>query len=172
MHITRCTLCSACNIFSLISFLRIIPYVLSLMPVCLCVAPLDPGLETTPFPPAAPCTPSCGANAECQVVGGKGTCACLPGFYGRPELGCTPECITNSDCVPTRACINQRCVDPCAGSCGVQAECRVLNHNPICSCPRGYVGDPFRACHPAPEPGTALTSPSLPLLFPLPLVCI
>nr|XP_027235379.1 neurogenic locus notch homolog protein 3-like [Penaeus vannamei] len=152
MHITRCTLCSACNIFSLISFLRIIPYVLSLMPVCLCVAPLDPGLETTPFPPAAPCTPSCGANAECQVVGGKGTCACLPGFYGRPELGCTPECITNSDCVPTRACINQRCVDPCAGSCGVQAECRVLNHNPICSCPRGYVGDPFRACHPAPEP--------------------
>ncbi|KAK8736643.1 hypothetical protein OTU49_017434, partial [Cherax quadricarinatus] len=99
-----------------------------------------------PAPPVAPCTPSCGANAECQVFDGVGSCVCLSGFYGEPELGCTPECIINSHCVTTRACINQRCIDPCADSCGVDAICKVLNHNPICSCPDGYVGDPFRLC--------------------------
>lgn len=27
-------------------------------------------------------------------------------------------------------------------------DCIVINHNPICSCPRDYVGDPFERCQP------------------------
>lgn len=118
--------------------------------MCVCVAVTDE--PQPPAPPEAPCVPSCGANAECQVVEGVGTCTCLSGYYGRPELGCTPECVYNYHCVASRACINQRCIDPCVGACGVAALCEVLNHSPTCSCPKGHVGDPFRSCRPAPPP--------------------
>lgn len=30
----------------------------------------------------------------------------------------------------------------------VGARCQVVNHNPICSCPNNYVGDPFEQCVP------------------------
>jgi len=33
------------------------------------------------------------------------------------------------------------------GVCGISAKCDVVNHNPICSCPTGYIGDPFSACN-------------------------
>lgn len=39
-----------------------------------------------------------------------------------------------------------KCQDPCPGTCGLNAKCYVVNHNPICSCPAGYNGDPFRHC--------------------------
>lgn len=122
--------------------------------------PLDPGIGLPPAPPPpTACIPSCGANAECQVIEGIGTCVCLSGYYGLPELGCTPQCVTNSDCSTDQACINQRCIDPCVGSCAVEAECRVLNHNPICSCRVGYTGDPFRFCRPIPiVPGMHLST--------------
>lgn len=110
---------------------------------------LEPDVEHPPGPPPTACTPSCGANAECKVVGNRGTCTCLTGFLGRPELGCKPECITSLDCSYDRACVNQRCIDPCVGSCGLGAQCQVSNHNPICSCPKGMVGDPFRICQPS-----------------------
>lgn len=83
----------------------------------------------------------------------------MTGFLGRPELGCTPECITSLDCSYEHACVNQRCIDPCVGSCGLGAQCQVSNHNPICSCPKGMVGDPFRICQPAP-PGMLHVSSS------------
>ncbi|KAG7155061.1 Neurogenic locus Notch protein-like 4, partial [Homarus americanus] len=114
--------------------------------------PQEPTDPQPPAPPSPLCSPSCGDNAECQIVDGVGSCVCLSGYYGRPELGCTPECIINSDCVNTRACINQRCIDPCLGACGVEAFCNVVNHKPICACRKGYVGDPFRLCRPAPHP--------------------
>lgn len=44
------------------------------------------------------------------------------------------------------ACINQKCRDPCPGSCGSGAECRVVSHSPQCLCPPGYTGDAFRGC--------------------------
>ena len=40
----------------------------------------------------------------------------------------------------------QKCLDPCPGSCGVQAVCTVDAHNPICSCSTGFTGDPFTRC--------------------------
>lgn len=44
------------------------------------------------------------------------------------------------------ACQNQKCVDPCPGTCGLEARCQVINHYAACSCPPGYTGDPFNKC--------------------------
>lgn len=98
--------------------------------------------------PVNPCNPSpCGANAVCKERNGAGSCTCLPEYFGDPYSGCRPECVTNSDCDRSRACVNNKCVDPCPGTCGINAECRVVNHAPSCSCIPGYTGEPLRACN-------------------------
>lgn len=90
----------------------------------------------------------------CREQNGAGSCSCLPEFYGDPYTGCRPECVQNSDCDKRKACLNQKCVDPCPGTCGTNAECAVLNHSPICSCLPGYTGEPFTACHIIPQGNT------------------
>lgn len=93
-----------------------------------------------------PCLPSpCGPNSECKENGDKADCKCLREFIGIPP-NCRPECTSNTDCGTTKACINKKCQDPCPGSCGINAECRVVSHTPICLCPNGYTGDPFLQC--------------------------
>ena len=93
-----------------------------------------------------PCSPSpCGPNSVCREVNGQPVCSCVVGFLGTPPT-CRPECIVSSDCPLTQACSNQKCVDPCPGSCGFRATCNVVNHNPICSCPPDLTGDPFIQC--------------------------
>lgn len=52
----------------------------------------------------------------------------------------------SSDCSQNNACVNQKCIDPCPGTCGLNARCTVINHNPICSCSPEYTGDPFLRC--------------------------
>lgn len=100
-----------------------------------------------PPPTYNPCDPSpCGANALCD----NAICTCIQNYFGDPYIGCRPECTMNTDCHPTKSCINNRCVDPCPGTCGIQAACDVSNHIPSCSCPPGYIGDPFVACRPRP----------------------
>lgn len=38
-------------------------------------------------------------------------------------------------------------VDPCnPNPCGNNAECRARGERPVCSCPRGYDGDPLTSC--------------------------
>lgn len=69
------------------------------------------------------------------------------GFLGSPP-GCRPECIVSAECDQHLACINQKCKDPCPGTCGFNARCQVKSHNPICSCPTNYIGDPFEQCTP------------------------
>lgn len=96
--------------------------------------------------PQNPCVPNpCGSNSICKDNNGLATCSCMPDFYGAPP-NCRPECTVNSECDNTKSCIRQKCVDPCIGSCGQEAECRVVNHAPICSCRRGFEGDPFVKC--------------------------
>lgn len=68
------------------------------------------------------------------------------GYTGVPPL-CRPECTISSDCRQNQACSNQKCIDPCPGTCGVNAKCQVINHNPICSCPSGYTGNAFINCY-------------------------
>jgi len=97
-------------------------------------------------PPEVPCQPSpCGPNAECRVAGNQPSCSCLEGFVGAPP-NCRPECVSNSDCASHLACINQKCRDPCPGTCAPNAECRTISHVPRCTCIPGYTGDPFTQC--------------------------
>lgn len=94
-----------------------------------------------------PCHPSpCGPNAVCRERDGAGSCTCLPEYFGDPYTGCRPECVQNSDCDKSRACVNNKCKNPCLGTCGINAECRVQNHSPICLCFDGYTGDPSTHC--------------------------
>ncbi|KAJ8890112.1 hypothetical protein PR048_009619 [Dryococelus australis] len=106
---------------------------------------------TTPPTKADPCIPSpCGSNARCRTEGNYAMCECTPDYFGNPYEGCRPECLINSDCPQLRACIHNKCVDPCPGTCGVSAVCSVSNHIPICSCPEGTAGNAFQACIPLP----------------------
>lgn len=98
-----------------------------------------------------PCLPSpCGSNAQCTERNGAGSCKCLPNYIGNPYEGCRPECTLNSDCASDTTCVNLKCIDPCPGTCGTNAECYVVNHTPICSCYPSYTGDPYRFCSPQP----------------------
>jgi hypothetical protein len=98
-----------------------------------------------------PCMPSpCGSNAVCREQNGAGSCTCLPDYMGNPYEACRPECVLNSDCPSNRACIHNKCQDPCPGTCGTNADCQVVNHLPSCTCRLGYTGDPFRSCRPQP----------------------
>lgn len=76
-------------------------------------------------------------------------CSCQTGFVGTPP-NCKHECVVSAECPLTQACLNNKCRDPCPGTCGQGARCQVVNHNPICSCPSGLTGDPFSRCYPVP----------------------
>lgn len=93
-----------------------------------------------------PCQPSpCGPNSQCRDINGQAVCSCLIGYIGSPP-SCRPECMVSTDCRPDEACSNRKCIKPCQGACGINAKCQVINHNPICSCPTSYTGDPFIRC--------------------------
>lgn len=57
----------------------------------------------------------------------------------------------NSECPFNAACINNKCSNPCLGICGIDAECSVVNHYPICSCPPHLKGDPLSRCDVTPD---------------------
>lgn len=93
-----------------------------------------------------PCEPSpCGPYSNCREVNGHAVCSCQPSYIGTPP-SCRPECMISADCPLDKACIKQKCQDPCPGTCGINARCQVVNHNPICSCTAGFTGDPFVRC--------------------------
>lgn len=127
------------------------------IPICTCSPhytgdPFTQCIEIIEKPqpkPYNPCDPSpCGGNAICD----NAICTCVSGYFGDPYIGCRPECTMNTECSPSKACLNNKCVDPCANICGPQATCVVSNHIPSCACPQGYIGDPFVSCRPAPAP--------------------
>lgn len=89
----------------------------------------------------------CGPNSNCRATADSAICSCIPGYLGRSP-NCRPECTTNSECPNTRACINEKCRDPCRGTCGNNAQCHVNKHQPICQCLDHHTGDPFTGCSP------------------------
>lgn len=100
----------------------------------------------TEQPVTDPCKPSpCGPFSQCRVVNGHAVCSCQTNYIGTPP-SCKPECVVSTECPQDRACVSQKCVDPCPGTCGLNARCQVVNHNPICSCNPGFTGDPFTRC--------------------------
>ena len=101
--------------------------------------------------PVNPCNPSpCGPNSQCKQVNNQAVCSCLPNYSGSPP-GCRPECVVSSECPINKACVAQKCQDPCPGTCGVNSECNVINHSPICICKQGFTGDPFTRCYAIPS---------------------
>lgn len=90
------------------------------------------------------CEPSpCGSNADCL----NGICTCKSGFFGDPYFECRPECVANEECAFDKACIHNKCVDPCIGTCGFNAQCLISNHVPNCICPAGTSGNAFISCN-------------------------
>lgn len=128
-------------------------------PMCEC----PPGLYGNPYEhcsvpliektiPSPSCNKlQCGANSECKRQNGGLACVCRQGYFGNPYIGCRPECVLNSDCPVNKACANSKCVDVCAGVCGINAMCHVINHGPVCICTEGYTGDAFKLCTPQPQ---------------------
>ena len=125
------------------------------VPICIC----NPGFDGDPFVQCnrrttqrpieiiEPCHPSpCGINAECSEQRGAASCRCILDYTGNPYVECKPECTTNSECPNDKACVNNKCKDPCPGVCGIHATCRVTNHLPQCTCDPGYTGNPFVSC--------------------------
>lgn len=101
--------------------------------------------------PVNPCVPTpCGPNSQCRTQNNAAVCTCLPSYIGRTP-NCRPECTVNSDCPSNVACINQKCKNPCAGSCGLNADCMVSSHIPLCTCRHGFIGDPFTGCYEKPQ---------------------
>ncbi|XP_065206563.1 uncharacterized protein LOC135835958 [Planococcus citri] len=92
------------------------------------------------------CCPSpCGPNSECRQVNNYVACSCKENYIGLPPL-CRPECIEDSVCPQSKACIQQKCQDPCIAACGQNAQCLVVNHTRKCECLPGYTGDPLVKC--------------------------
>jgi len=127
--------------------------VINHIPTCSCIerhtgdpfTRCNPRIED-PITPQNPCRPTpCGANSQCRELNNQAICSCLPNYVGSPP-GCRPECVVSTECSQDKACINQKCIDPCQGTCGINARCEVRNHSPICGCPAGQTGDPFQRC--------------------------
>lgn len=84
----------------------------------------------------------CGANTICN----NGSCSCISEYLGDPYTGCRPECILSIECDRDKACVRNKCVDPCPGTCGQNAECKTINHIPTCTCAKGFSGNAFVSC--------------------------
>ena len=125
------------------------------LPICKCLSGYNGFQQCNKIPevikptegPINPCFPSpCGANANCSTNRRRATCKCIRGYFGDPYSQCRPECVSNSDCPANRACSNLKCIDPCPGTCGINARCQVVNHIATCTCSSGFRGDPFTQC--------------------------
>lgn len=93
-----------------------------------------------------PCQPNpCGAYSECRNVNNVASCSCIRDYIGSPP-NCQPECVVSSQCAAKMTCVNEKCIDPCVGLCGLNSQCNVLNHVAFCSCNEDYAGDPHSGC--------------------------
>lgn len=118
------------------------------------------------MPPRDACSPNpCGPRAQCVVRNGSPTCVCPSGLKGDPTslTGCHDfECLTDDSCSDREACIGYRCRDPCPGSCGINTNCKVEKHHPVCFCNHGLTGNPLIRCFdiiPMPKEDPCMPSP-------------
>lgn len=103
------------------------------------------------------CRQDCNANKDCAVdercVNNRCHIQCTkdrecPTSEICLQNVCNVGCRSDSDCSSTETCINNFCMDPCASStaCGTNALCQVYNHEKVCSCNDGTIGNPFVEC--------------------------
>lgn len=98
----------------------------------------------------------CQRPSTCEVVPSNPVrtmlCVCPSGYISSGSGTCKPtppvltigECAADPDCPAEKACVNGLCRDPC--DCGPNAECRIRDHKPVCSCPEGFQGTPELEC--------------------------
>lgn len=85
-----------------------------------------------------PCPGVCGPNDDCFVFNHKASC--------RPK-GSHPKCTSDTDCPSHEACDGYKCIDPCLDLCDHETtDCKVINHEPTCTCKTGFYGSPKRFC--------------------------
>ena len=79
-------------------------------------------------------------------------CMLILVYYAAPptEPSLATGCSSNSECPDYSACENRNCINPCAirDPCAPLATCRVVNHQPVCTCPDGYIGSANTQCKP------------------------
>lgn len=88
-----------------------------------------------------PCTGACGLNAICDIINHTPVCSCPKRMEGSPFVQC------RSIAQPAYN-DNHNQIDPCNGTCGTNSECKIINHNPVCSCIPKHTGNPLTSCHP------------------------
>ena len=85
---------------------------------------------TPPQPPKDPCAGNpCGPYSVCRRGGphARAACTCQQGYFGQPP-NCRPECVVDSDCSSNQErCVQNKCVNPCRGACGLNAFCEYLS---------------------------------------------
>ena len=105
----------------------------------------DPCIELAP----------CNLPSRCQVIPSAPVrtmiCICPEGYISSGSGTCKPiesirviGCISDSTCATDKSCINSLCRDPC--NCGQNAQCRIKEHKPVCTCEQGYDGNPEIEC--------------------------
>lgn len=100
----------------------------------------------------------CGVGAVCRVVDlaelRTVVCECPSGYTGNAHQECVKEertgtgCQYDADCPFFQACIEGHCNDPCDDSCAPGAECKAINHRPVCYCPPSHTGNGYDHCSP------------------------
>lgn len=97
--------------------------------------------SATCYDPCIRGAPVCQPNKMCEVRKHKATCICKFGFVVNSvgEFVCATgpiECRGDDECASNLACIDNRCVGPCAVGqpCPSNKQCDVLNHRPVCIC--------------------------------------
>lgn len=97
----------------------------------------------------------CGRNSVCKVLDTLPVrtmiCSCpvnmVPDANGEcKRITIVKEgCSSDEDCAGNLACLSGVCKNPC--NCGVNSDCKVHKHKPVCSCKIGHEGDPNVVCH-------------------------
>ena len=88
----------------------------------------------------------CAEGAICRDKPGSYECVCPVDTIGDPYVkGCQPivGCTSDHDCPFDRECdTSKQCISPCH-VCGPNAECTVRDHEAICVCTHGKIGEPY-----------------------------
>lgn len=92
----------------------------------------------------------CGQDALCRASDRRKLCVCPDGYQGDPLIKCVPyECQSDDDCESNKKCsVDGACRNPCLEhkACGLNAQCRVVERKPHCTCPPGYIGNGLIEC--------------------------
>lgn len=79
-------------------------------------------------------------------------CTCPPGYVSSGGGICKPTttvsdavCVIDNNCTANHACVSSVCQNPC--NCGVNSDCLIKDHKPVCACRPGFIGDAINGCY-------------------------